>query len=65
MIAKLLRHKDAATSFRHYTQSEINQVRRYLINMDEHITPSTPGLIATMGTLEMPGWIAGPGMERE
>lgn len=52
LIAKLLRHKDAATSLRHYTQSEINQVRGYLVNMDEHITPST----ADAG--EMPAWIA-------
>jgi hypothetical protein len=53
LIAKLLRHKDAATSITPlYTQSEINQVRGYLVNMDEHITPST----ADAG--EMPAWIA-------
>lgn len=52
LIAKLLRHKDAATSLRHYTQTEINQVRGYLINMDEHITPSTSELA------EVPAWIA-------
>jgi len=65
LIAKLLRHKDAATSLRHYTQTEINQVRRYLINMDEQITPSTTNIKPTMDTYEMFGWIAEPGMEDE
>jgi len=60
-----LRHKDAATSLRHYTQTEINQVRRYLINMDEQITPSTTSLKPTMDTYEMFGSIAEPGMEDE
>ncbi len=65
LIAKLLRHKDVITSLLHYTQTEIEQVRSYLINMDEHITPSTSGIKPTMGTLEMPGWIADHEMEDE
>jgi hypothetical protein len=52
LIARLLRRRDAATSLRHYTQSEINQVRGYQVSMDEHITPSTTDL------LKMPAWIA-------
>lgn len=59
LIAELLRHKDAATSLRHYTQSEINQVRRFLINMDDHITPSK------MDSMEMPAWIAELAMDDE
>jgi len=35
MVANLLRHKDAATSLRHYIQHEIGLVRDFLAHMDE------------------------------